>query len=84
MSVTIDYSRLSGRLKREKALADCKDWLGEGRFKDVMKLLEFELTRVAPDAARREYLETVLSLGGISGYPARAMIDEAGGFPHDE
>jgi hypothetical protein len=83
MHTTIDYSGLTGRAKREKALADCKSWLGEAKFKSVMKSLELSQECGGP-TAHREYLQFVLSLGGIAGYPAQAMIDEAHGWPYDD
>ena len=67
MHTEIDYSKLDGEAKQAKALADVKDWMGEGRFEAVNK----ELSKVR-DFDRFEFYA---SLAGVQGYPVRAWFD---------
>ena len=69
MKYTIDYSSLEGQAKVDKAVADCRFWLGD-KFDYVVGVLEdFDVgTRV-----------DMLSFAGIEGYPAHALavwVDE--------
>lgn len=76
MKQTIDYSALTGKAKYDKALKDCRNYLGRERYNDVLKLLEIELQR---GHVKNDYLLGCMGMIGIEGYPAQAMIDAADG-----
>ena len=84
MSYEINYSNLTGRAKRQKALDDCKSYLGEERYNKIMAALETQLTQGGPQAKREFMLMSLAFLVGIQGYPAEAMIDEADGVYTDD
>lgn len=68
----VDYSKLDGKAKRDKAIADIKDYVGEEKFADVHKSL-VEYHKVRP--LSYNVLALNLMLTGISGYPVVAWLD---------
>ena len=70
-SYTIDYSDIpDGDQKMYCAIHDCKEYLGTRRFKKLVFLLQEDKGRTS-----RYLVKLGLSLQGIQGYPADAMID---------
>lgn len=65
MKQIINYSGLSGTEKEEKALQDCKDYLGEKGFALVVKAFADFKKPMPMQAALFN-----LSFAGIEGYPA--------------
>lgn len=71
MKYTIDYSSLEGQAKVDKAVADCRFWLGD-KFDYVVDAIE-------PYSV--DMRVSMLSFAGIEGYPAHALavwVDERG------
>jgi len=70
MSYEIEYDDLQSPETIQRALEDCKEWLGAKQYKKVCKIL-------ADDKGRTPMSLIVLGLmmQGIQGYPAKAMID---------
>jgi hypothetical protein len=67
MKREIDYAHLSGDAKREKAVQDCKDYVGDDRvFKDLVTYVS--------GCDNLSQVHNALSMFlGIEGYPATAM-----------
>jgi len=66
----IEYTELNSPATIEKAIADCKRWLGNRQFKKVVKLLREDRQQSS------RYMVTLgLAFQGIEGYPAEVMID---------
>ena len=59
--------------KEMKAVADCRDWLGEKQFREVMKLL----IQGAREGVSEQVLGFGLMLQGIQGFPAEVLIKQA-------
>lgn len=59
--------------KEAKALADCKDWLGEAQYKRVLRVLQ----QGAAEGVPKGMLVHALALQGIQGYPAWVMVTHA-------
>ena len=73
MSYEIRYE--GGEAKKEaKAIADCKNWLGEKQYRKICKILQ----QGVKDGASKELLVFCLSMQGIQGYPAAVMAKNAG------
>ena len=70
MSYEIEYSDLASPETIQKALDDCKDWLGKARFKKVCGALAEDRGRSNPGSIRMG-----LMMVGIQGYPAKVLID---------
>lgn len=70
MRYTVQYSDLASQETVNKALADCKKWLGNAQFKNVCKILQADNGRTSASLVRFG-----LSLQGIEGYPATALMD---------
>ena len=74
MHYTISYSGLKGDTKRQKAIQDCKDFLGADRYNTITKNLKEYLGTDPTWKTLRFAINTVENLTGISGYPARALV----------
>jgi hypothetical protein len=61
--------------KEAKALADCKNWLGEAQYRKVCEILQ----QAVKEGASEELLLFGLSMQGIQGYPAAVLVQNAGG-----
>jgi len=70
MSYEIQYSDLGSQETVKKALADCKQWLGNAQFKNVCKILQADNGRTSASLVRFG-----LMMQGIEGYPAKVMMD---------
>lgn len=69
MHTTIDYSTHADEsAKRQAAIADIKEYLGEERFNYVSG----EFSKFGKEAMPIETMEGYLMLAGISGYPVIA------------
>jgi hypothetical protein len=55
----------------EDAIKDCKKWLGTKQFNFVVKALKND-----NGTSSRQLIKFCLSIQGIQGYPADAMIDK--------
>ena len=73
MHYTISYTELNGDAKVEKALADCRSYLGD-KFSIVSEAIKDAL---ANGADERTLIIQLSVLAGISGYPAQVLIDHA-------
>ena len=70
MSYEIEYSDLESPQTIQKAVDDCKQWLGSAQFKKVCKILQADNGRTSASLVRFG-----LSLQGIQGYPATVLMD---------
>jgi len=70
MRYTVQYSDLASQETANKALADCKKWLGSARFKNVCKILQADNGRTSASLVRFG-----LMMQGIEGYPATVLMD---------
>ena len=81
MSHEIDYSNLTDREKREKALTDLRNWSScvnwDNVFKDVSKFAP------TPENAKAIAFQFHMFLG-VSGYPITAMLAECWNLTDDE
>jgi hypothetical protein len=71
-SYEIKYDTTDEQKAKDKAIQDCKDWLGSKGFAALLK--EFERDNAGGASPRRE-IEVALMMIGIQGYPAQVMID---------
>lgn len=71
MSYEIEYSDTTSPATVQKALDDCKKWLGKAQFKKVCEILQADHGQTPRDVVRFG-----LMLQGIQGYPAEVMINE--------
>jgi hypothetical protein len=69
MSYEVEYTDLDSPATIKKALDDCRQWLGNARYKKVCKLLTDDQGRSSENIIRFG-----LMMQGIQGYPATAMI----------
>jgi hypothetical protein len=70
MRYTIEYDDTSSPETVQKALNDCRQWLGTKQFNKVVRLLKEDQQQSS------RYMVTIgLSFQGIEGYPAEVMID---------
>ncbi len=72
MSYDIHYKGSEAE-KETKAIADCKNWLGETQYRKVCKILQ----QLVEDGASEEQLLFGLCMQGIQGYPAAVMVQNA-------
>ena len=70
MSYEIHYSDCKSPETIQKALDDCKRWLGAKQYKKVCKILEADNGQTP-----RNLVRVGLMMQGIEGYPAEVMID---------
>ena len=70
MSYEIKYENLDSPETIQKALDDCKQWLGNAQFKKVCKILQADNGQSSANLVR-----IGLMMQGIQGYPAKAMMD---------
>jgi len=70
MSYEIEYSDLVSPETIQKALDDCKNWLGKTQYKKVCDILEANRGQTP-----RHLVRLGLMMQGIQGYPAEVMID---------
>ena len=68
MSHTIEYVNTDSPETVQKALEDCKNYLGEAAYADVCKLLADNQTATA------HQVRVCLMMLGIQGYPATALM----------
>ena len=71
MSYNIEYDLSLPEQAQAQAIADCKDWLGSKKFKQVVSLLKGDKGRTS-----RNLVIFALSFQGIQGYPAEAMVNK--------
>jgi len=70
MHYTIEYDDVASCATKQKALDDCRQWLGRRQFNKVVRLLKEDQQQSS------RYMVTVgLSFQGIEGYPAEVLID---------
>lgn len=70
MSYEIKYENLDSPETIQKALDDCKQWLGNAQFKKVCEILQADNGQSSANLVR-----IGLMMQGIQGYPAKAMMD---------
>jgi hypothetical protein len=70
MSYEIEYSDCKSPETIQKALDDCKDWLGADQYARVSMILMQDKGQTS-----RNLLRVGLMMQGIQGYPAEAMIN---------
>lgn len=80
MKQTIDYSKLEGQEKHDKAIADCKWYLGDESYEKVINSI-MDYINEDEDGDNKHLREMVINSMAmflpISGYPLQAMYDEA-------
>lgn len=67
----IDYSKLTGDAKRDKALRDIADYCGALQYQKVMQFVRDSLAK----GLTEEFIRMGCSFAGIQGYPVMAMIE---------
>ncbi len=65
----VDYSLLEGDAKREKALADLKEFWGEERYERFLN----KCRAITEDLPTIFGFRLLLSFGGVEGYPVLAL-----------
>ena len=70
MHYEIKYDKLDSVETEDKAIQDCKDWLGEEQFNKVVDILRNTEVTGSPSLMR-----LALSFQGIQGYPAEVMLN---------
>lgn len=68
MKFEIDYKKLEGQAKRDRAITDMQSYVGDYGFNI--------LTTIAMDAIRYRDLSFPASFAGVQGYPVAALWDE--------
>lgn len=73
---TVNYAGLPNREKRQRALWDCRDFMGLRQYNkvrsDMRKHFRDNPTRRTATMLRQ--ITGMMSLAGIQGYPARAFV----------
>ena len=64
MHTTIDYGKLEGKAKEDKAIADIVNWLGKERYEKLTAEFKKE-----PKQPTLDGFHLMCSIAGISGYP---------------
>ena len=72
----VDYGQMTDTEKHEKAIADCKEYLGESGFNQICDRI-----KKYPDLTPNE-LHLALSFVGIQGYPVTAIFNHC--FPENK
>jgi len=70
MHYEVKYDLQDRQTAEDKAIADCKQWLGEKQFAKVVQLLKADNGQ-----STRQLVLFALSMLGIQGYPAEVMAD---------
>ncbi len=70
MHYEIKYDETDSVETQDKAIQDCKDWLGEEQFDKVVNHL-----RNTEVTGSRNLMRLALSFQGIQGYPAEVMLE---------
>jgi hypothetical protein len=70
MHYEIKYDTQDREAAEEKAIADCKQWLGKKQFNKVVQLLKGDKGQ-----SPRHAVLFGLGMQGIQGYPAEVMAD---------
>jgi hypothetical protein len=70
MSYEIEYSDCQSPETIQKALDDCKRWLGTRQYNKICKILADDKGQTS-----RNLVRVGLMMQGIEGYPAEVMID---------
>jgi hypothetical protein len=75
MHYTIDYKGMDKAAKRAKAIKDCQDFLGD-RYYGVLDAIQ---SSIRADTSRQNirWVQGMVELTGIAGYPARALVFHA-------
>jgi hypothetical protein len=71
-SYEIKYDTTDEQKAKDKAIQDCKDWLGEENFAKLIKAFERDIASVP---SPRQEIKLGLMMIGIQGYPAEVLID---------
>ena len=72
-SYTIKYDTADEQQAKDKAIQDCKDWLGEKRFAILIKAFEQDISSTNPSS--KQAVKVGLMMIGIQGYPAEVLVD---------
>jgi len=70
MHYEVKYDTQDRQTAEDKAIADCKQWLGKKQFNKVVQLLKGDKGQ-----SPRQLVLFALSMQGIQGYPAEVMAD---------
>jgi hypothetical protein len=70
MGYEIDYAGMEPAAAADKAVKDVKHWLGVKRFNKIVKILQGN-----EGVMSRGFARFALSMVGVQGFPAEAMID---------
>ena len=77
MHYTKNYAGLVGKAKRERAINDCKDYLGPQMYTEKSMILADMMGSTPTKKTIRQTINAVEAFLGIRGYPARAMVFHA-------
>ena len=84
MHTTIDYTELPEKEKREKALQDCREWLGD-RFDPMIEAVRKDIRENCPEGFPKEDISKLakcLAFAGIQGYPAIVLAEHIVNITH--
>lgn len=71
MGYTVKYDQTDTESAEAQAIADCKRWLGDRQFNNVIEALRADAGQCSKECVLFE-----LMLMGIDGYPAQVMTDK--------
>ena len=71
MGYTVKYDLTDTESAEAQAIADCKRWLGDRQFNNVVEALRADAGQCSKECVLFE-----LMLMGIDGYPAQVMTDK--------
>jgi hypothetical protein len=71
-SYEIKYDTTDEQQAKDKAIQDCKDWLGKENFAKLIEAFERDIASVP---SPRQEIRVGLMMIGIQGYPAEVLID---------
>ena len=74
MKQEIDYSTMNDAEKFYEAINDCKNYLGEAKFKEITEALKVDHPPL------KQFTAMLSMLAGIEGYPVKAWYQYAFGF----
>jgi len=72
-SYEIKYDTTDEQKAKDKAIQDCKDWLGEKRFAILIEAFKQDIASEEPSS--KQAVKVGLMMIGIQGYPAEVLVD---------
>ena len=72
-SYTIKYDTTDEQQAKDKAIQDCKDWLGKENFAKLIEAFKQDIASAEPSS--KQAVKVGLMMIGIQGYPAEVLIN---------